>query len=180
MNDGSNKLLDVFARHKTLSATAAATLLKTLPQDAKNRMAVALISEYKRKIVESLNQLAEQQGVPIKTLDTSASRAENLKIAVSLDRIDYAALILALYPRVKDNPALKARLGKIAPMLEKFQDYGTDMIQAVIQSMPQAAWDDFIATLVQVYEPEICGVVNEQFAKHELPLTISTVAAITV
>ncbi len=49
MSDGNSKLLGVFARHKALSATAAAALPKTFPQDMKDKISVALVEENRAK-----------------------------------------------------------------------------------------------------------------------------------
>ncbi|MDF2906068.1 MAG: hypothetical protein K0R34_1389 [Herbinix sp.] len=166
------------------TSTLAKSVLRLIPQQAKDSFAYHLVLRNQNKIRESMNQylMKEFRGLFIENLrllDTEKAVYDVIKLEVTLNEIDYNQVLSQLAMKMIDNLSQKPeKSGRLAQVFLALGDAPGEMVAAALSVLSQEAKDQLLVDLFKVYQEEVVESVNQALEQQGLSAQIEKLKVI--
>jgi hypothetical protein len=166
------------------TSTLAKSVLRLIPQQAKDSFAYHLVLRNQNKIRESMNQylMKEFRGLFIENLrllDTEKAVYDVIKLEVTLNEIDYNQVLSQLAMKMIDNLSQKPeKSGRLAQVFLTLGDAPGEMVAAALSVLSQEAKDQLLVDLFKVYQEEVVESVNQALEQQGLSAQIEKLKVI--
>lgn len=171
---------EFLVNNKTTSNMAKG-LLKIIPQQAKDSLALDLVTRNKDKIADSMNKSLIEKQIDIRIrklnmIETNKAVKGMIKLEVILDEIDYESVIASFLPKLIQAMVEKGdKQGKLAEVLLGMKEVPNQMLTAALAVLPQEAKDELVVKIMSIYKEDIIDSLNHMANEQQITAVISEV-----
>ncbi len=156
-------------------------LLKLIPNQVSNSVAVHLILKNQERIRLMINQALENYlpGISVASLrfmEVKGTEHDELKIQIRLKEVDYHSVITRLLPKllegISSQPGKTGRLGKL---LLTLGDKPDQMLAAALDILTQEAKDKLLKQIFDLYREDIVEGLNRVAVQQNISAVVAEI-----
>ena len=172
----AGRFLPLLSRFQHLPGKVAVAVLKAMPQQTRDGLALWLLKANEPRVLELCNRLFAEKGLPLLSDSVSFSgTASSLEAVILFADVDYAAVLLATYPLLAERFAGHEKIGKLLGLIELLGDSSEKVLRAALSALSEQEIGELISSTVGAYEEDICALLSHTAEENGIRLTIAGV-----